>query len=130
MPQSEVKEAPVYDRLQTLRHSATRNRIAAGAAFVSGILFLLSGYKANLEIYDLAIQQLATYTPREMWEYVFIPIGVLALISQLGGITVLFGAGLFAANRINLGKFLVYIGTGQGIVTIAASVRQVRAIGA
>ena len=44
--------------------------------------------------------------------------GVLALLSQLGGITVLIGAGLFAANRVNLGKFLVAVGTGQGLLTI------------
>jgi hypothetical protein len=48
-----------------------------------------------------------------------VPVGVLALLSQLGGITVLIGAGLFAANRVNLGKFLVVIGTGQGVLTIA-----------
>ena len=29
------------------------------------------------------------------------------------------GAGLFALNRVTLGKFLVFIGTGQGIFTIA-----------
>jgi hypothetical protein len=29
------------------------------------------------------------------------------------------GAGLFAANRINIGKFLVYVGTGQDSITIA-----------
>ena len=28
------------------------------------------------------------------------------------------GAGLFAVNRVNLGKFLVMIGTGQGLFTI------------
>jgi hypothetical protein len=31
----------------------------------------------------------------------------------------LFGAGFFAANRVNMGKFLVMIGTGQGMFTIA-----------
>ena len=31
----------------------------------------------------------------------------------------LVGAGLFAANRVNLGKIFVGIGTGQGLFTIA-----------
>jgi hypothetical protein len=48
--------------------------------------------------------------------------GILAILSQLGGITVLVGAGLFAANRVNLGKLLVGIGTGQGLFTIALRV--------
>jgi hypothetical protein len=29
------------------------------------------------------------------------------------------GAGLFVANRENMGKFLVLVGTGQGLFTIA-----------
>ena len=51
--------------------------------------------------------------------FVLFPIGLLALLSQLGGITVIMGAALFAANRVNIGKFLVAIGTGQGLFTIA-----------
>jgi hypothetical protein len=56
---------------------------------------------------------------RQFWNLVIIPIGLLAILSQLGGITVMMGAGLFAANRINLGKLLVMVGTGQGLFTIA-----------
>jgi hypothetical protein len=41
------------------------------------------------------------------------------MLSQLGGITVLLGAALFVVNRATLGKFLVFIGTGQGLFTIA-----------
>jgi hypothetical protein len=51
--------------------------------------------------------------------YVLAPIGLLAIIAQLGGIAVLIGAGLFVANRVNMGKFLVLVGTGQGLFTIA-----------
>ena len=29
------------------------------------------------------------------------------------------GAGLFVANRVNMGIFLVLVGTGQGLFTIA-----------
>ena len=50
---------------------------------------------------------------------ILFPIGILAILSQLGGITVIMGAGLFVANRVNIGKFLVIIGTGQGLFTIA-----------
>jgi hypothetical protein len=82
------------------------------------MLFLLSGYQANLEIFELAREQLVLNTAREFWTFAVIPVGVLALLSQLGGVTVLMGAGLFAANRINIGKFLVMVGTGQGLVTI------------
>jgi hypothetical protein len=55
---------------------------------------------------------------RDFWQYLIAPIGVLALSSHIGGITLLFGTGFFAANRVNVGKFLVIVGTGQGLFTI------------
>ena len=57
--------------------------------------------------------------PSNLWPLVIISIKILVIISQLGGITVLIGAGLFAANRVNLGKLWIGIGTGQGLFTIA-----------
>jgi hypothetical protein len=118
VPKSAVRERIVYDRLQTVRYGTTRNRLAACIAFISGIMFLLSGYRANIEIYNLIRDQLVVHTARDFWVYAVIPVGFLALLSQLGGFTVLMGAGLFAANRVNIGKFLVMIGTGQGLFTI------------
>jgi hypothetical protein len=60
-----------------------------------------------------------TNLPNYLWTVVIVSIGILVIISQLGGITVLVGAGLFAANRVNLGKLWIRIGTGQGLFTIA-----------
>ena len=123
VPQQDVNPHPLYDRLQTFRYGATRNRAAAAIAFVSGILFLSSGYKANLEIYHLVTNEIIAIDGlRDFWQYLIAPIGVLAILAQLGGITVLFGAGFFAANRVNLGKLLVMIGTGQGLFTIATRI--------
>jgi hypothetical protein len=124
IPKSAVNERIVRDRLQTLRYSTTRNRIAAAVAFVSGILFLLSGYRANIEIFSLIREQLVIHTAREFWSLAVVPIGVLALLGQLGGFTVLMGAALFAANRVNIGKALVILGTGQGLITIALRLAQ------
>lgn len=120
VPEQDVKPRPLYDRLQTFRYGVTRNRAAAAIAFVSGILFISSGYKANIAIYNLIESQIIGIDGlRDFWQYLIAPIGVLALLAQLGGITVLFGAGFFAANRVNIGKFLVIVGTGQGLFTIA-----------
>jgi hypothetical protein len=45
--------------------------LAAASAFFSGILFLLSGYKANLEIYDLIRMKIATIeTAKELGTFV------------------------------------------------------------
>jgi hypothetical protein len=123
VPEQDVKPRPLYDRLQTFRYGVTRNRAAAAIAFVSGILFISSGYQANIEIYNLIQDQIIAIDGlRDFWQYLIAPIGVLAILAQLGGITVLFGAGFFAANRVNLGKLLVMIGTGQGLFTIATRI--------
>jgi len=119
MPKYTVEYRAFYDRFHTLRYNITRNRLAAGIAFVSGILLLLSGYKATLEIYHLITQQIILHTSQQFWIFLLIPLRILAVLSQLGGITVLIGAGLFAVNRVNIAKFLLSIGTGQGMFTIA-----------
>jgi hypothetical protein len=116
--QEEIENRSIVDRLQVIRYGTTRNRLAAGIAFISGILFLISGYKANLAVYDLIGEQVRLHTAQEVWAYAVAPIGFLAFLSQLGGFAVLIGAGLFAANRVNWGKFLVMLGTGQGFFTI------------
>jgi hypothetical protein len=116
--QEEIENRSIVDRLQVIRYGTTRNRLAAGIAFISGILFLISGYKANLAVYDLIGEQIKLHTAQEVWMYAVLPVGFLAFLSQLGGFTVLMGAGLFAANRVNWGKFLVMLGTGQGLFSI------------
>jgi hypothetical protein len=120
VPEDSIEHRPFYDRFTSLRFTTNnnRNRMAAAIAFTSGILFLFSGYKANLMIYHLIENEVRIEVAGQFWPFVLLPIGLLALLSQLGGITVIMGAGLFAANRVNIGKFLVAIGTGQGLFTI------------
>ena len=116
--QEEIKDRTIVDRLQVIRYGTTRNRLAAGIAFISGVLFLIAGYKANLAIYDLIVEQVRLHTGQEIWQYAVAPLGFLAFLSQLGGFAVLMGAASFAANRVNWGKFLVMLGTGQGLISI------------
>jgi len=97
----------------------SRNRLAAVITSVSGIVFLISGYKADITFYYLIEKEILINIPSDFWSPIIFSIGILVIISQLGGITVLVGAGLFAANRVNLGKIFVGIGTSQGFFTIA-----------
>lgn len=116
--QGEIENRIIVDRLQVIRYGTTRNRLAAGIAFVSGILFLISGYQANLAIYDFIGEQVRLHAGQEIWQYALAPVNFLAFFSQLGGFAVLMGAGLFAANRVNWAKFLIMLGTGQGLISI------------
>ncbi|HEY5631753.1 MAG TPA: hypothetical protein VIR31_06470 [Nitrososphaeraceae archaeon] len=118
--EEDIENRSFYDRLTTLHHitRSTRNRLAGTIAFISGLLFLLSGYKANIAIYHLIENEARIHAAGELLIFILFPIGILALLSQLGGITVIMGAGLFVASRVNIGKFLVIIGTGQGLFSI------------
>jgi hypothetical protein len=109
-----------HDIYESIRYSRwQRNQLAAVIAFVSGIIFLISGYKVDVTFYYLIQKEILTNLPNYLWTLVIVSMGILVIISQLGGITVLVGAGLFAANRVNLGKLWIGIGTGQGLFTIA-----------
>ena len=96
----------------------TRNKVAAVLALVSGILLIVSGYNVNLGIYRAIESGLQQYTSQEIREFAVIPVNILGLVAQLGGIAVLAGALLFFKNRISSGKLLVMIGTGQGIIMV------------
>jgi hypothetical protein len=112
-----------HDIYESIRYSRwQRNQLAAVIAFVSGIIFLISGYKVDVTFYYLIQKEILTNLPNYLWTLVIVSMGILVIISQLGGITVLVGAGLFAANRVNLGKLWIGIGTGQGLFTIALRV--------
>lgn len=75
MPRYTVEYRAFYDRFHTVRCNITRNRLAAVIAFVSGILLLLSGYKATLEIYNLITHEIVLHTAREFWMFLLIPLG-------------------------------------------------------
>ncbi len=123
VPEQHIEHRPFYDRFTSLRYTNnTRNRLAGAIAFISGILFLLSGYEANIMIYHLIENEVRIHAAGQFLIFILFPIGILALLGQLGGITVIMGAGLFVANRVNIGKFLVAVGTGQGLFTIALRV--------
>jgi hypothetical protein len=105
---------------ESIRYSSwQRNQLAAVIAFISGIIFLISGYKVNVAFYYIIQKEILTNLPSNIWTLVIISIEIIVLISRLGGITVLIGAGLFAANRVNLGKLWIGIGTGQGLFTLS-----------
>jgi hypothetical protein len=101
---------------------STRNKIAAALALVSAaVLFIASGYRADVGIYRAIESGIQHYTTKEVWQFAIIPVDILALIAQLGGFAVLAGAFLFLKNHITTGKFLVIVGTGQGVITIVAT---------
>ena len=102
----------------TTKVGYTRNKVAGAFGIISAVLFILSGYNSNIGIYRAIESGLQQYTAKEIWQIAVIPVNILGLVAQVGGFAVLAGALLFLKNHITSGKFLVLIGTGQGIITI------------
>jgi hypothetical protein len=97
---------------------STRNKIAAALALISAVLFIASGYRADVGIYRAIESAIQHYTTKEVWQVAIIPLDILVLIApQLGGFAVLAGAFLFLKNHITTGKFLVIVGTGHRVLS-------------
>jgi hypothetical protein len=86
-----IEHRRFFDRFSSLYYTINDNgnRLAAAIAFISGILFLFSGYKARLMIYHLIENEITIRVTGQFGVFVLFPIGLLALLSQLGGITVI-----------------------------------------
>lgn len=102
----------------TRRVGYTRNKVAGVLGIISAVLFIVSGYTSNIDMYRAIESGLQQYTAKEIWQVAIIPVNILGLIAQVGGFAVLAGALLFLKNHVTTGKLLVMIGTGQGIITI------------
>jgi hypothetical protein len=102
----------------TTRFGYARNKVAGALGIISAVIFIVSGYNSNIGIYRAIESGLQQYTAKEIWQIAVIPVNILGLVAQAGGFAVLAGALLFLKNHITSGKFLVIIGTGQGIITI------------
>lgn len=90
-----------------------RSKASALIAFVSGIFLLTSGvngartWKALSKILEATV---------ELPEAVTLILGVLIVLGALGGITVLFGALMLWKDRRLLGRMMITIGVGIGLM--------------
>jgi hypothetical protein len=81
------------------------------------MLFMLSGYKANIESCNLIQDQPVINTVRKFWVYAMTPICFLALLAPVGCLTMLMEISRLVANRIIIRKFLVRVRTAHELLT-------------
>jgi hypothetical protein len=83
VPEGHVKLQPLCDRFQDFSYELTRNRAVAAIAFVSDILFISSGYKTKVEIYNCVTNQMIAMNGlTDFWQYLIVSLGVFALLAQ------------------------------------------------
>ncbi len=92
-----------------------RNTEAAGIAAVAGVLLLyvgINGVASVDRIFAVLEEFLGTNEGLRILAY------VLVAIAALGGIAVLIGAYFVAVDHVRLGKLLITLGSGAGILTL------------
>jgi len=90
-----------------------RNTTAMIIAIIAGIFLLIAGLNglATWElIKDFVIEHI---TDNEIVQIIF---AVLIFIASLGGISVIFGGFLIFKNKVRLGRFIIALGAGLGLI--------------
>lgn len=95
-----------------------RNRLAVLLAYISGILMLLSGSTGVASLTRLK-DLLLSVTEIPLIKIIFF---VMLLLSSLGGVLVIIGGIFIAKRKTRLGRILIWIGSGAGIVSLAIGV--------
>ncbi|MGB9635707.1 MAG: hypothetical protein ACPL1Y_00435 [Thermoplasmata archaeon] len=90
--------------------------ISANLGYVSGILLILAGYSAHNEMITLILN----YATKIGFVsgIATILLYIITLLGTLGGFTVILGSYAVARNHIYLGKFLLSIGSGFGLIEL------------
>jgi len=90
---------------------------AVSLAFLSGILFLLTSWYASTDIWEMVTDWASDEYP-DYEDQIKIFLLVILFLASLGGITVILGGILIGKERLTLGKFLIAIGAGFGLITV------------
>jgi len=91
----------------------TKNRKAVGIAIVAGILLLIAGVN-GVATWEIVKNFVTAYIVDNY--IVHIIFAILIFIASLGGISVIIGALLIGKNKILIGKFVIAIGAGLGLI--------------
>ena len=97
----------------------SRNKQAMVIAIIAGIFLLIAGV-SGLATWE-TIQDFVTKNiiDNVIVQIVFV---VLIFIASLGGISVIFGGLLIGKNNVGIGKFLITLGAGLGLIGLLFSI--------
>jgi hypothetical protein len=97
---------------------ASKNSLAMAIAIVAGFLLLLSGL-SGIATWSIIRDFVTTYIiNNSIVQIIFV---ILIFIASLGGITVIAGGYFIGKNKIGLGKFLILLGAGLGLIGLIFS---------
>jgi len=97
---------------------ASRNKSAMIIAIIAGIFLLIDGVNGFVT-WDTIKSFITNYLDNEIIQIIFT---ILLFIAGLGGISVIAGGLLIGKNKIRLGKFVILLGTGLGLIGFVFSI--------
>ena len=95
------------------------NELAKKLAIISGLLLLLSGGTGVASI-NLIAAILFSFIPEYtvlMWFFT-----ILLIIASFGGITVMVGGFLIGKHKVTLGRLLIQLGSGMGVIGLIITI--------
>ncbi len=97
---------------------ASRNTQARSIAFVAGILLIIGGISGLATWETIKDFVTAHIADNSIIQVVF---SILIFIASLGGIAVIIGGALIGKKKIGLGKFIIALGAGLGLIGLIFS---------
>ena len=96
-----------------------KNSKAMAMAIVAGILLLISGV-SGLATWE----EIGNFVTENIVDNYFIQtiFAALIFIASLGGISVIIGGILIGKDKINVGKFLISVGAGLGLLGLIVTI--------
>jgi hypothetical protein len=94
-----------------------RRIVAFVIAVIAGLLLLLTGFQGPVGLYRVIVELLPNLTQNPQILAAADQIAAfLILIALAGGLAVIAGGTLILFNNVTIGKFVIAIGTGAGII--------------
>ncbi len=90
---------------------------AVSLAFFSGILFLLTSWYSAPDLWE-KITDWASKEYPDYETYFKIFLAVMFFLASLGGIAVILGGVFISKERLSLGKFVIALGAGIGLISV------------
>ncbi|RDE16059.1 MAG: hypothetical protein C4K47_02100 [Candidatus Thorarchaeota archaeon] len=100
------------------------NRTSFLLCFIGGVLLILSAASGTIVVIDEIIDDIAKLFGPDFVVTAEIVMGILAVLTFLGGVGVIVGGFVFTTERVDLGRKIVLVSVATGVVGLLISLVQ------
>lgn len=85
---------------------------------IGGILMIISSVVGSIAFFETMFSAIEADVGEDVAKIVSLVIQILGYVAMGGGISVIIGALIFAMDHYRLGKFLISLGAGMGLISL------------